>query len=31
VRTDKATGLHKLPSKTWTVSLGWALTADLGA
>ncbi|MCX5233540.1 transposase [Streptomyces sp. NBC_00233] len=31
VRTDKATGLHNLPSKSWDVNCGWVLAANLAA
>jgi hypothetical protein len=31
VRTNKALGLHNLPSKTWDVNRGWMLTANLAA
>jgi hypothetical protein len=31
VRTNKAMGLHNLPSKTWTVNLGWVLAANIAA
>jgi hypothetical protein len=31
VRTNKAMGLHNLPSKTWTVNLGWVLAANVAA
>jgi hypothetical protein len=31
VRTNKAMGLHNLPSKTWTVNVGWVLAANLAA
>jgi len=29
VRTSKAMGLHRLPSKHWTINQGWVLTANL--
>lgn len=29
VRTNKAMGLHRLPSHDWTVNRGWVLTANL--
>jgi hypothetical protein len=31
VRTNKAMGLRNLPSKTWTVNVGWVLAANLAA
>jgi Transposase DDE domain group 1 len=31
VRTNKAMGLHNLPSKSWTVNRGWVLVANLAA
>jgi hypothetical protein len=31
VRTNKATGLRNLPSKSWTVNQGWVLAANLAA
>ena len=31
VRTNKATGLRKLPSKSWTVNQGWVLAANIAA
>ncbi|HKT00124.1 MAG TPA: IS1380 family transposase, partial [Rugosimonospora sp.] len=31
VRTNKAMGLHNLPSKSWTVNRGWVLAANLAA
>jgi hypothetical protein len=31
VRTNKAMGLGNLPSKTWTVNVGWVLAANIAA
>jgi hypothetical protein len=31
VRTNKAMGLHNLPSKSWKVNRGWVLAANLAA
>ncbi|MFZ3492017.1 IS1380 family transposase [Streptomyces sp. 5.8] len=31
VRTNKAMGLHNLPSKSWTVNQSWIITANLAA
>ncbi|MBC9731584.1 transposase, partial [Streptomyces sp. TRM68367] len=31
VRTNKAMGLHNLPSKSWTINEAWMLTANLAA
>ncbi|EST38748.1 hypothetical protein N566_05715 [Streptomycetaceae bacterium MP113-05] len=31
VRTNKAMGLHNLPSKSWTVNQAWMLTCNLAA
>ncbi|MGW4750344.1 hypothetical protein ACWEPR_36835, partial [Streptomyces sp. NPDC004290] len=31
VRTNKAMGLHNLPSKSWTVNEGWMLACNLAA
>lgn len=31
VRTNKAMGLRKLPSKAWTVNQGWVLAANIAA
>lgn len=31
VRTNKAMGLRKLPSKSWTVNQGWVLAANIAA
>jgi hypothetical protein len=31
VRTNKAMGLHNLPSKSWTVNRGWVLAANIAA
>ncbi|MFZ3494147.1 transposase [Streptomyces sp. 5.8] len=31
VRTNKAMGLHNLPSQSWTVNRAWMLTANLAA
>jgi hypothetical protein len=31
VRTNKAMGLRNLPSKVWTVNVGWVLAANLAA
>lgn len=31
VRTNKAMGLHNLPSKSWTVNTAWMLTCNLAA
>ncbi|WP_319053628.1 IS1380 family transposase [Streptomyces europaeiscabiei] len=31
VRTNKAMGLHNLPSKSWDVNCGWMLAANLAA
>lgn len=31
VRTNKATGLHNLPSKSWTANRGWMSAANLAA
>ncbi|MEJ8660992.1 IS1380 family transposase [Streptomyces sp. MS1.AVA.4] len=31
VRTNKAMGLHNLPSKSWEINRGWVLTANLAA
>jgi hypothetical protein len=31
VRTNKAMGLHNLPSKSWEVNQGWMLSANLAA
>ncbi|MER7577948.1 transposase [Streptomyces sp. NPDC126514] len=31
VRTNKAMGLHNLPSKSWTINTAWMLSANLAA
>jgi hypothetical protein len=31
VRTNKAMGLHNLPSKSWQINVGWMLAANLAA
>jgi hypothetical protein len=31
VRTEKAMGLRNLPSKTWSVNLGWVMAANIAA
>lgn len=31
MRTNKATGLRNLPSKSWTVNQGWVLAANIAA
>jgi hypothetical protein len=31
VRTEKAMGLRNLPSKTWSVNMGWVLAANIAA